>query len=171
MQTHPFQRLTAPPVRQRRSAAVAAVALVVVSATTASAAITSLTVFGDSLSDSGNSFIASGGAFPPAPYAMRFSNGPVYAEQLASHLGLDASASLGGGSNFAYGVARSATNPMFGDAGSLLGQIGAFGTATGGSADPTGLHLLWIGGNDLRDALETGSPAAATTIVNAAVWN
>ena len=40
--------------------------------------------FGDSLSDNGNVFAATGMGFPPAPYAQgRFSNGPVWAENLA----------------------------------------------------------------------------------------
>jgi len=43
---------------------------------TATAAFTSITVFGDSLSDGGNDFIYTGGNFPPPPYAQRFSNGP-----------------------------------------------------------------------------------------------
>ena len=44
-------------------------------------------VYGDSLSDNGNLFAATG--FPPAPYFDgRFSNGPVAAEQLAALLGV-----------------------------------------------------------------------------------
>ncbi len=44
---------------------------------------TSLWVFGDSLSDPGNLYAATGGAVPPAPfYDGRVSNGPVWAEYL-----------------------------------------------------------------------------------------
>jgi len=42
-----------------------------------------LVVFGDSLSDNGNLFLATGGAQPPAPYYQgRFSSGPVFTELL-----------------------------------------------------------------------------------------
>ena len=51
------------------------------------APFSSVVVFGDSLSDNGNVFAATG-FFPPAPYAQRFSNGPVAVEYMASALGL-----------------------------------------------------------------------------------
>lgn len=64
--------------------------------------ITSLTVFGDSLSDEGNAFALTGGLFPPPPYfAGRASNGPVAAEVLANVLGVPLTASTAGGSNYA----------------------------------------------------------------------
>lgn len=52
-----------------------------------------LYVFGDSLSDAGNTYKASydpvlGVGFPPPPYAQRFSNGPVWVEYLGQKLGL-----------------------------------------------------------------------------------
>src|SRR5689334_18901018 len=49
--------------------------------------ITSVVVYGDSLSDNGNLFAAVG--FPPPPYFHgRFSDGPVAVEQLAASLGV-----------------------------------------------------------------------------------
>src|SRR5258708_5469094 len=68
-----------------------------------------LVVFGDSLSDVGNiaaqSFINT-----PGPYYWngRFSNGPVYAETLATGLGLPAlnRSTASGGTDFAYGGAK-----------------------------------------------------------------
>ena len=58
-------------------------------------------VFGDSLSDMGRLFAATGGMIPPAPiYANgRLSNGPVWAEYVADDLNLD----LNLGNNFAIG--------------------------------------------------------------------
>ncbi|MGA8585092.1 MAG: hypothetical protein WB715_14880 [Roseiarcus sp.] len=42
-------------------------------------AYTALFAFGDSLSDAGNAFIATGGATPPFPYiGGHFSNGPTW---------------------------------------------------------------------------------------------
>src|SRR5215210_5707714 len=67
-----------------------------------------LVVFGDSLSDIGNiaqaPFINT-----PGPYywSGRFSNGPVYAETLATGLGLPALVnSASGGNDFAFGGAQ-----------------------------------------------------------------
>ena len=70
-----------------------------------------LYVFGDSLSDGGNSALLSGGAFPPSPYAGgRASNGPVAVEYLWNRFNpVDASfmSSLKGGTNFAVTGATS----------------------------------------------------------------
>src|SRR6266705_841732 len=64
-------------------------------------------VFGDSLSDAGNVFVATGGAVPVSPpyFQGRFSNGPTYAADLATRLGVQATPSLLGGTNFAFGGA------------------------------------------------------------------
>lgn len=70
-----------------------------------------LYVFGDSLSDSGNSGALSGGAFPPTPYVEnRFSNGKVAVEYLWDILNpgdTTFSASQLGGTNYAVGGASS----------------------------------------------------------------
>src|SRR5437660_8377950 len=51
--------------------------------------ITQMVVFGDSLSDVGNVYAATGS--PPAPYYPgRYSNGPIWVERLAANLGLPA---------------------------------------------------------------------------------
>ena len=71
--------------------------------------ITSLYVFGDSLSDSGNAFLLTGG-FPPAPYAQRASNGPVAVERLAFDLGLTLVPAALGGTN--YAVVGATTGPV-----------------------------------------------------------
>ena len=48
-----------------------------------------LVLFGDSLTDTGNYYRLSGGS-PAAPYAGgRFCNGPLWAEYLATSLGMD----------------------------------------------------------------------------------
>jgi len=52
--------------------------------------INQIVVFGDSLSDSGNLFAATMGTTPPPPYYQgRFSNGPVWVEDLAGRLGVE----------------------------------------------------------------------------------
>ena len=64
--------------------------------------ITGIVSFGDSLTDTGNLFAATGQ--PPAPYYQgRSSNGPVWVEYLANQLGVAApTPSLLGGTNYAW---------------------------------------------------------------------
>lgn len=117
---------------------------------TASAAYTSFTVFGDSLSDDGNVYIITGGAAPLSPpYAQRFSNGPVAAERLGNRLGLPLGPSLLGGNDFAFGGAQTGTgniNAALNGTG-VLGQIGMF-AGGGGSFNNSSLVMLWAGPND-----------------------
>ena len=77
--------------RLLRGAAVAALTLAAVSAADAAGAQTynRLVVFGDSLSDNGNLYAATGGTTPTSPpyYQGRFSNGPVFTELLGFNVG------------------------------------------------------------------------------------
>lgn len=72
------------------------------------ASFNSLYVFGDSLSDSGNTYntvlSTVGVQFPPPPYNQRGTNGRVAAEYLANSFGFDLKPYTGptGGTNFAY---------------------------------------------------------------------
>jgi phospholipase/lecithinase/hemolysin len=94
-----------------------------------------LVVLGDSLSDNGN--------------AGRFSNGPVWVEQLATRLGLMLRPSQAGGSNFAVGGARldAESGPT-----SLRAQADAY-LKRPRRAGRT-LHIVFGGGNDLLAAVE-----------------
>jgi phospholipase/lecithinase/hemolysin len=155
-------------------AAALAVAAMLVAGNARALAYTHLIAFGDSLSDSGNNATALDAAFPPPgtartatpivapnfipefPYASdRYSNGPVWVEYLAAHLGLSAQPSLLGGTNFAFGGARSGPfDPTFtAFPPSLSTQVGAFLGVTGGVAPPSALYVVQGGGNDARDAL------------------
>lgn len=124
-----------------------------------SAGYSSFYVFGDSLSDSGNVFIASGGTEPVSPpYAQRYSNGPVAAERLGDRLGLPLSASLAGGNDFAFGGAQTGfdnLSPSLPGTG-VRGQIGMF-SGGGGTFSSSSLVMLWAGPNDFF-----ASPSAAT---------
>lgn len=164
-----------------RTLAGAAIAVAGLIAGTAQAfPFSSLTIFGDSLSDTGNVQIFSAGAQPPAgqPYAGGgFSNGPLWTDLLAVSLGTPAAAlpSLAGGSNYAWGGAR--TNG--GTIPSTQAQVGlnSAGFWGGVPADPSGLYVLVAGGNDMRDARtafpgttpadEAGRQAAADAAINA----
>lgn len=129
------------------------------------APFSSLVVFGDSLSDTGNLFIATGGTTPAPPYySGRFSDGPVWVEGLASSLGVAVAPSLLGGTNSAFGGARSGTS---GSPPGVLAQV-ALWQSSHPIANPNGLYVLAGGMNDLRDARTAADPAAA---VNAAVAN
>src|ERR1700688_3695067 len=143
-----------------------------------------LVVFGDSLSDPGNFYAAFGlytvapySPIPPAPYevgGMHFSNGPTWVEQLAADLHLQASAgpalrSPGVASNYAVGGARAragaASFPYF----DLSTQTSLF---IGQNLPDPGqaLYVIWIGGNDERDALSAAfSGGDAGAIIGAAV--
>ena len=134
-------------------------AALVWSATAAAGPFSGLVVFGDSLSDIGNVSQATP-IFPfvpktPGPYYWngRFSNGPVYAESLATGLGLPdlARSTTAGGGDFAYGGAKTSgtsfpTSIVVRD---VDDQVGDF--LAGPAADPNALFVVFAGANDLID--------------------
>ena len=140
---------------------------------------TRFVVFGDSLSDPGNYFAAFHEVaqrpfepVPDAPYAMgglHYSNGATWVEQLGHdlHAGGSTGPALrrpGSATNFAVGRARArpgaAAFPHF----DLSTQVGMFLGQTGGQAPESALYVLWIGADDLKDALESlpDDPTSAT---------
>ena len=164
-----------------------AVLLVVVAGLPAHAIATptSLFVFGDSLADAGNNAvvfdtqfgvppgtlrtatpIASPAFIPDFPYASnRYSNGPVWVEHLAAGLGVSggATASLLGGTNFAFGGARTAFSPTAAPfPPSLEGQVGGFLAASPSGVPSSALYVVQGGGNDARDIFAAAFPIALT---------
>jgi phospholipase/lecithinase/hemolysin len=117
-------------------------------------------VFGDSLSDAGNVSLATGGLVPVSPpYADRsFSNGPVWAVDLASALGLPAlQPSLAGGTDFAFGGAETGRTPEHTPNGTdLTSQFSQF-TAQVASPQSGALYAIWIGSNDVLDIANDAS--------------
>lgn len=115
---------------------------------TVSVSSASLFVFGDSLSDGGNVYAATGGAVPGAGYYNgRFSNGPIWADKLAAHLGTALTPSLTGGNDYAWGGAETGTG-LSGDGTPNVGtQIATF-AGGGGHFSSTDLVTLWAGPND-----------------------
>ena len=147
------------------------IALCVNSATVVQAgSISEIIAFGDSLNDTGNVYIGSGGVIPPSPpYALgRFSNGPIWLDQFAAARGLDSPLPfLAGGNNYAVGGARSGadfTPPLIPN---LLTQVGGYLTDVSGAADPNALYVIWAGGNDFLNG-ET-NPLVPVSNVSAAV--
>lgn len=166
----------------RRS--LATVGLVFGCVASAQAGYTGLYVFGDSLSDSGNDLVITHGGVPtPGIYTDatntvtgRFTNGLNYADLLAADLGVSLTPSLLGGTNYAYGGARTAY--IRSDIAALGGlsfnqQVKAYSNGLNTNhalADPNALYSLWIGANDMADAVaQTASNPAANqnTIQNA----
>lgn len=130
--------------------------------------------FGDSLADAGNNAIVFDGVFPflppgtlrtstpiPAPdfvpvlpYASnRYSNGPVWTEQFAGRLGVSAVPFLAGGTNYAFGGARTwPANSGFPP--SVVDQVSFFVQSQGGRLPVDALYVVEAGANDARDIVQ-----------------
>ena len=113
-----------------------------------------LFVFGDSLVDAGNIFIATGGRTPNPNlgyFQGRFTNGYDYTDLLSfSQFGVATTPSLAGGNNFAFGGARVVdTGDAVPDLNAQLAQYTARIGPAGGTADPGALFVLNFGGNDV----------------------
>ena len=168
-------------MRNLASVLLAACALAASPALTAQPRFESLVIFGTSLSDPGNFFAVAGGnntppsyvvdplLVPSVPYARgghHFSDGATWVEQLARSLGMAASAkpALANESrkaaNYAVGGARANNTAHPFD---LAEQTGAFLSDRGGVAPSSALYVVEMGGNDIRDALETFSRVLQAT--------
>lgn len=142
-----------------RGAALAALSVAAAGAMATAASAQSynrLVVFGDSLSDNGNLYAASGGTQPLSPpyFQGRFSNGPVFTELLGFNAGRSAAGAPRTGSiNYAYGGARtdSAAFPP-----GMRNQLLQY-TSGGGTFSSTDLVSVLGGANNIFQAF----PAAA----------
>jgi phospholipase/lecithinase/hemolysin len=146
-------------------AAFACMALSVVAAHAAAPKYDAIVVFGDSLCDVGNIYIATKGAEPPPPYYDgRFSNGPIWVDHLASSLGLPMLPALkSGGTDFAIGGAW-VTAPVVTPEGTILDvtqQVELYLADHKGKADPKALYILEGGGNDILGAIANGGGSAS----------
>ena len=147
-------------------------------------AYTELFAFGDSLSDAGNHFQATGS--PPPPYFMgHSSNGLTWVEDLSQQLGLGPlTPSLLGGNDFAFAGAQSGktdANPNFlpgtttpnpTRAFDLDAQVAAYQSVHPNPV-PGALYALDIGANDIFGALTAfpTNPTEIATVVSQAVAN
>jgi outer membrane lipase/esterase len=143
----------------------------------------SIFVFGDSLSDTGN--LLNTGTIPPFPlgptsayFNNRFSTGPLWIEYLANGLGLvgQANTFTTGGNNFAFAGANTGPFPPVDPLAipSLQTQaIGIFGQGgTLAAVDPGALYVVVAGGNDMRDARNVpGADAASLGAAAANAYN
>ncbi len=135
----------------------------------------SVLVFGDSLSDTGNVFNVSGGAFAGEPYfGGSFTNGPTWVEELASELHLpEPLPSTEGGTNYAYGNARTGSGLSNNGVPNIGTQIGQFLSDPGNSLDGSEVIAILGGANDFFQQFNTPAVAVAniadhvTTLANA----
>jgi len=115
--------------------------------------ITGIVAFGDSLSDTGNTYLAFG--YPPSPpyYQGHYSNGPIWLEYLAGQLGVAApTPSLAGGTDNAYGFAQtgdeSTTTPLGPVVPNIGTQISTYLASNNNTVGSTQLITIWGGAND-----------------------
>src|SRR5499425_72455 len=164
------------------AAAIAAVCSALLVSTATAGPFSSIFVFGDSLSDTGNLAEFQGANFPNPPFFNdSVTNGPPAVALLAQRFGLAERPSLFAngfqdtnnlfgpgfqfGTNYAFAGAR-AFNPGQAD---LTDQVSAFLARPGGGgvAPSDALYVVWIGGNDIRTAGHSGNTTLVTNAVNA----
>ena len=165
---------------KRLAGLVAALTVTFVSIPVEATGIDSLVFFGDSLSDTGNVWYATGG-FPPAPYYQGSSGGapdftggqwsgpggPSWPTVVASMFGLTATPSLvPGGNNYAWGGARTGVNSDPMGVPWLDQQVGLY-QLSGSSPGAGTLVSIMIGGNDVANNL--GNAAALTAGITSIV--
>ena len=115
-------------------------------------AYSQLYVFGDSLSDTGNI----------GRWTFDSSSHQLYDEILAKNIGTTLTPSSQGGLNYAEGggVAVPGLDSEY----TTQDQVKSYLNSTGGKADPDGLYIHWIGGNDLAAAALSLNPISAVEI-------
>jgi phospholipase/lecithinase/hemolysin len=128
-----------------------AAAAVLSAAAPVRAAVASLLVFGDSLSDTGNISARTFGFSPGSSYFQgRFSNGPIWIDRLATRYGIPApTPSVRGGQNYAQGGARVSQTATFFilQVPSFQSQVASY-VSSGPAVTASTLVTIWIGGND-----------------------
>ncbi len=125
--------------------------------------VTGITAFGDSLTDTGNVYIATGGALPGPGYAPgRYTNpqtggGPagLWIDQFAAQAGVtDPGPALAGGTNYAVGSALTGNaNPQ-----DMGNQVGLFLSTHPLGASSSALYTFWGGANNIFNG---GNPVSA----------
>ena len=153
-------------------AALLSAALPITAARAGVASLSNLFVFGDSLSDSGNAGVLTGGNFTPLPYVgNRASNGPVAVEYLWKMFNPGDNSfqpSLSGGTNYSIlgattgkknnlevgNVPGPPLNAAFTDKGNAW-QLSQFTTTNPSFDAESSLFLLWLFPNDAFYCLNT----------------
>lgn len=125
--------------------------------------------FGDSLTDNGNFFAATGDTQPPSPpyFEGRFSNGPVWVEGLAASIGVALD-------DFAVGGALTGRDNENDDPSipaafpGLLDEIDTFVALNPGGGPADALYVVWAGANDLLAPFSDAAAVITGAMVNIA---
>lgn len=147
-------------MKLRKLLVIASIFMTASSAALASEDFSNFTIFGDSLSDMGNS--------PLAPETNN--GGPIWVQNLALLLGIPPiSPSSAGGSDYAIAGDQTGPEPFGPTDGGQLAQVQGFLAGNANRANPHGLYSLWAGANDIKNGLLGGFSAAS--IINNATTN
>jgi phospholipase/lecithinase/hemolysin len=113
--------------------------------------------------------VATGGALPPSPlyFDGRFSNGKAWVEHFAKALRQPVSTpSILGGSIFAFNGARAAGASPYGTP-DLTEQVSIYLFASGGTADPEDIFIVWAGANDFLFGASAGETDFTSNAIEA----
>ena len=154
-----------------------AAALLLAAATVPACAtgFSSIVVYGDSLSDNGNLYAATGGLAPAPPYVGGvFSNGPVAVQQLAAQTNTPLLDFAFGGATTGIGNIGDGGTPTSLGVFNLPGMETEFAASAGlvpTAAIPSSLFVVWGGADDFESLLnptvaesQTAAQAAAANI-------
>jgi phospholipase/lecithinase/hemolysin/cyclophilin family peptidyl-prolyl cis-trans isomerase len=124
-----------------------------------------LVIFGDSLSDTGNAYKASGNTFPAPPYYQgRLSNGLIWADYFAPDLQFTDQSIQ----NYAFLGANTGISNTFASitVPGLLTQIQQFKTLNANSIGKDGLYIIWAGANDFLNLTTDPTQAVTNAVTN-----
>lgn len=130
-------------------------------------------VFGDSLSETGNYYVASEGQLPPSPlyFNGRFSNGENWVEYVAKVLREPVPLpSIPGGTNYAFNGARAkGLSPYLTP--DLTEQVASYLLRSGGTANPDDVFVIWAGANDIFFGAASGEADFIPNAIAGIKWS
>lgn len=135
-------------------------------------------VFGASLSDTGNVYTATNGSDPgasPSYYLGRWSNGPLWIDNVAKSYDKEVKAALLGGTNYAYGGAKTcAISGVTSSVPDVCDQIDQYLSSVSNKANPNALYVIDASavGNEITKVLGgTVNSSQITTTAPANITN
>jgi outer membrane lipase/esterase len=134
-------------------------------------------VFGASLSDTGNVFVATGGTLPgaaPNYIGGRWSDGPLWIENVAASYGKNVKASLLGGNNYAYGGAKTCALPnVTSSVPDMCDQATQYLAAVANKADANTLYVIDATsvGNEINAVIASGGGLPSSLVTTTAPAN
>ncbi|WP_329742105.1 autotransporter domain-containing protein [Dyella sp. A6] len=144
----------------------AIVAALVFSASASATDFSKMVVFGDSLSDAGNISLATNPSVQP-PLKFTTNPGNVAVQNIANDFNYTLTASLAGGTDYAWGGAGIFNNSPGTPSGvpTITDQVNSY--LAGGSVDSNALYSIWGGANDIfYNATAAGAAATAQQLIS-----